>query len=168
MKRIVLTGPESTGKSVLSQQLAKRYNSLWLPEYARFYIAALKREYTYKDVLHIAKRQIQLEEELALFPNEYLFLDTDLIITKVWLEHVYNMVPKFIDDAIKRLPRHMHLLCDYDLPWEADPTRENPDKREFFFNWYKRELQNYNIEFKLVSGSGSSRFDSALKCLEKK
>ncbi|MEA1872820.1 MAG: ATP-binding protein [Bacteroidota bacterium] len=165
MKRIVLTGPESTGKSLLAERLSRQFDGLCLPEFARYYVANLQRNYTKDDVIYIALKQIELEQELSSFKPDYLFLDTDLIITKVWLKHVYNEVPQFIDDAIRKLPRDLHLLCDYDLPWEYDSTRENPDKREFFFNWYKRELEYYGLAYKIVSGTGESRVKMAINAV---
>ncbi|MDA3910604.1 MAG: ATP-binding protein [Bacteroidales bacterium] len=167
MKRIVLTGPESTGKSWLAGRLARHYNGLWVPEFARFYVANLQRNYAKEDVIYIARKQVELEQELVKCKPEYLFLDTDLIITKVWLKHVYNEVPQFVDDAIRNLPRDLHLLCNYDLQWEYDPTRENPDKREFFFEWYRKELEYYGLDYRIVSGVNSDRLNCAVNCLKR-
>src|SRR5215467_10584886 len=63
LKKIVAIGPESTGKSTLCEQLAKHYNTLWCPEYAREYLTIHGMNYTYDDLLTIAKGQIELEEE---------------------------------------------------------------------------------------------------------
>ncbi|MEA3447756.1 MAG: ATP-binding protein, partial [Bacteroidota bacterium] len=118
-KRIVVTGPECTGKSWLSYELARITSGMWLPEYARYYIHFLNRDYTKKDVLHIARMQIELESGMVAANPAYLFLDTGLIITKVWLEHVYGNSPAWLDTAIKNSPRHLHLLCYPDLPWSS-------------------------------------------------
>ncbi len=167
MKRIVLTGPESTGKSWLAQRLARQLDGLWLPEFARFYVANLQRTYSKDDVIYIARKQVELEQELVKFNPNYLFLDTDLIITKVWLKHLYNEVPQFVDDAIRSLSRDLHLLCDYDLPWIEDPTRENPDKRDFFFEWYKKELEYYGMNYEIISGVGEGRIKQANAAISK-
>ena len=162
-KRIVVTGPESTGKSWLSYHMAKETNSLWLPEYARFYIQHLNRNYNEADVLHIACMQAELEDEMSRCKPEYLFMDTGLIITKIWLEHVYGSSPQWLDDKIKMLPVHHHLLCYPDLPWEPDPLRENKDLRMHFFQRYKKELEHYELKYSIIKGRGEARLQNALQ-----
>lgn len=164
-KRVVITGPESTGKSWLSYHLAKETNSLWLPEYARFYIQHLNRDYTEADVQHIARMQAELEEEMARCQPEYLFMDTGLIITKVWLEHLYGSSPQWLDERIKKLPRHIHLLCYPDLPWEPDPLRENKDLRMHFFNKYQAEIEHYGLDFHIIRGRGEARLRNAMQAV---
>lgn len=166
VKRVVITGPESTGKSWLSRQLSLKTGGLWLPEYARFYVEFLGRNYSEDDVLKIAKVQIDLENQMAAATTDYLFIDTGLIITKVWLEHVYGRSPKWLDEAIRTQPRHMYLLCKYDLPWIPDPLRENPDLREFLFDWYKRELDYYGMNYHVIEGIGNKRLENALRALK--
>jgi NadR type nicotinamide-nucleotide adenylyltransferase len=161
-KRVVVIGPESTGKSTLCMNLALHYKTKWLPEYARTYIENLNRPYTNVDVLHIAKKQIELEKELAK-ENQLIFIDTDLIITKVWLLHVYKTCPKWIDDAIKNTPRTLYLLCYHDLPWEFDPVRENPQLRDYFFEWYKKEIEALNIPYIVVKGEGDMRLKDCIQ-----
>ena len=161
--RIVITGPESTGKTTLCQNLAAHYNTQWLPEYARIYIENLKRPYLQDDVLHIAKKQIELEEELAK-SNQNIFIDTDLIITKVWLLHLYGTAPDWIDEWLKNAPRSLYLICYPDLPWEFDPVRENPQLRDYFFEWYKKEIEALKIPYIVVKGEGEIRIKS---CIEK-
>ncbi|MGC9331675.1 MAG: AAA family ATPase [Bacteroidales bacterium] len=161
-KRIVVTGPECTGKSWLSYQLARETSGLWLPEYARYYIQSLNRNYTKEDVLHIARMQFELENGMVATNPEYLFLDTDMIITKVWLEHVYGSSPVWLDDAIKEMPRHMHLLCYPDLTWSSDPLRENKELRLYFFQWYEKEITSYGFPYAIIKGKGKARLKSAL------
>jgi NadR type nicotinamide-nucleotide adenylyltransferase len=164
-KRIVVIGPESTGKTTICEKLASHYNTKWLPEYARTYIESLNRPYTQNDVLHIAKKQIELEEELAKC-NNILFIDTDLIITKVWLLHVYKTCPDWINNAIKNTPRTLYLLCYPDLPWEFDPVRENPQLRDYFFEWYKKEIEDLNIPYFIVKGEGEERVKNCIEEIE--
>ena len=163
--RIVVLGPESTGKTTLCQELAGHYNAVWMPEYARDYVEKLKRPYVMEDVLHIARKQIELEEEFSQKSN-ILFLDTDLIITKVWLLHVYGTCPVWIDESLKKSPRSLYLVCKPDLPWEFDPVRENPDLREYLMNWYCQEIESLGFLYAFVSGVEAERTKCAIKALD--
>jgi len=162
LKKIVILGPESTGKTTLCQSLAEHYHTQWLPEYARTYIENLNRPYTQDDVLHIAKKQVELEEESAK-NNPVLFIDTDLIITKVWLLHVYGTCPSWIDEWLKNATRTLYLLCYPDIEWEYDPVRENPQLRDYFFEWYKKEIEALHIPYFIVKGIGDIRERSCIK-----
>jgi nicotinamide riboside kinase len=163
--RIVITGPESTGKTTLSQNLAEHYKTQWLPEYARTYIEKLNRPYSQDDVLHIAKKQVELEEELAK-NNQNLFIDTDLIITKVWLLHIYGTSPDWIDEWLRKAPRSLYLVCCPDLPWEYDPVRENPELRDYFLKWYCREIESYGFQYSFITGKGELRTENAIKVVD--
>lgn len=158
--RVGIVGPESTGKSILSAYLARRYDGVLIPEYAREYMESLAPwyNYTYEDVLSIAQRQIQqlsnplqcteiTDHSTELIP---VFYDTELIITKVWLEHKYGYCPDFIIEAIKQYPMDVYLLCYPDLPWMPDPVRENPNIRDYLFDWYEREIQNLSIPYYVI------------------
>lgn len=166
LKRIAITGPESTGKSKLCQQLADYYNDLWVPEFAREYIDKLGRPYTQSDILTIAKSQVELESETAKKAHRFLFCDTELIVTKIWSEHKYLNCDPWILEQIKKTDYHLYLLCDIDLPWEADPQREHPDLREYFFEKYRKELKSHKFNYKIVSGSGKERLDNAIKLID--
>jgi nicotinamide riboside kinase len=164
--RIVVLGPESTGKTTLCMELAEHFNMLWMPEFAREYVEKLKRPYTKEDVLHIACKQIEMEEEYS-HKASVLILDTDLIITKVWLLHVYKDCPDWINDALRNAHPTHYLVCKPDLPWEFDPVRENPDLREYLMEWYCREIEYYGFSYSFVSGTGKQRTESAIKTLVK-
>ena len=164
IKRIVLIGAESTGKTELSEFLSGKYNTVSVPEYAREYIENLKRPYTYTDVEHIAYKQIELENEFYQKTDKILFYDTYLIITKIWFKLVFNKVPDWIDKKIKDSNIDLFLLCNNDIPWIPDPVRENGgEMREKLFEIYKEELTQYGFNYKIVKGSGDDRFSNALK-----
>lgn len=165
LKKIAITGPESTGKSSLSQQLADYYKDLWVPEFAREYIDKLGRPYVESDILTIAKKQVGLEAESIKKVKEFLFCDTELIVAKIWSEHKYGRCNTWIIDQIEKSDFHLYLLCDIDLPWEPDPQREHPDLREYFFNKYLEELESHHFNYKIVSGNGKDRLENAIKLI---
>jgi nicotinamide riboside kinase len=122
--RVAITGPECTGKSTLAKQLASHFDSVYVPEYARDYIANLYRPYDYEDVLHIAKVQRDQVYEFFSGANGVLFFDTYLIITKVWFDVVYGRHPEWIDEELSRKIIDLYLLCDNSIPWTADAVRK--------------------------------------------
>ena len=168
MKKIILTGAESTGKTTLAKHLAKHYKTIWLPEYAREYVENLDRDYNYDDVLNIAKKQIELEREYSQKANKLFFVDTSLIITKVWFDVVYNNCPEWIDDEIKKENDELYLLCNNDIKWIADEVRENGgEKREELFKIYEQELIYYRKDYKIIKGGNfEKRFESAVNIID--
>lgn len=150
---IVVTGPESTGKTTLCENLAKHYHTAFIPEFARDYVSNLKRHYTYNDVIFIAKKQIELEEEYQKRANTILFYDTYLIITKVWLEVVYYKYPAWIDKQLQKKTIDYFLLCYPDIEWIPDQVRENGGKmREVLFKKYENEIKKINGEYFIIKG----------------
>ncbi|MEA3316599.1 MAG: ATP-binding protein [Bacteroidota bacterium] len=167
-KRIVLIGAESTGKTELAKYLSNYFGSMWVPEYAREYVENLSHKYSYKDVVHIAREQIELEKKYLEKANKFLFYDTFLIITKVWLEVVYNKCPKWIIDNIKESKIDLFLLCNNEIPWVKDNVRENGgEMRDKLFTRYKNELKHFNFNYKIVSGIGIQRKENAIKIINK-
>jgi len=167
IKRIVLIGPESTGKTTLTQQLAEHYQTVWLPEYAREYVENLNRPYTFDDVEIIARHQVELEKQLKQQANKYFFLDTDLIITKIWFDVVYQNCPKWIIDEIETTPRFLYLLCYPDIEWQPDKSRENGgEMRVTLYNMYKSELESFGLTYKVIIGKGDERLNNCVKLIE--
>jgi len=168
MKRIVIIGPESTGKSTLAQGLAFHYDCPWIPEYARSYMEELNRSYTYEDVELIARHQL---EELRDFETRfsatapYLFLDTDLIITRVWFLHVFKREPEWLASVIKNTAADLYLLCRPDLPWEPDPVRENENLRDYLYQWYMCEIKELSKPFAEIGGEGELRLQHAIQAI---
>ena len=164
MMRVGVIGPESTGKSTLCRQLSERYGYRWIKEYAREYVEALHRPYTYDDVLCIAHRQI--DELQAPYPEPIVLYDTELIITKVWMEHVFGQVAPEVEQAIRTQPMDLYLILTPDIAAEPDPVRENLDKREFFLDWYIREVQQTKQPYYLISGQGEARLQAAAEAIQ--
>lgn len=165
---IAIIGPESTGKTTLCQALSEHFGCEWIAEYARGYVEQLGRPYTYADVEQIAKKQVeQLRDYQQDSKGKLLLLDTDLIITKVWFAHVYGRIPEWIDSAIAEQKIDFYLLLRPNIAWEYDPVRENGDKREFFYDWYKREIERTGVPFAEIGGLGSQRTQNAIEAIEK-
>jgi len=165
MFRVALTGPESTGKTSLSRQLATHYHTSWAPEYAREYLEDKGPKYTLTDLEAMAHGQLRAEEhaeaEVARQGQRVFFCDTDLLVIKIWAEHAFSHCPDWILQRIKQRQYDLVLLLNVDLPWEPDPLREHPDLRHYFYQLYYRNLQELKAHFVEISGSPTERFEQA-------
>jgi len=166
MIRIAVTGPESTGKSWLAENLAAHYHCAWVPEYAREFLAGTKGEYTYNDILTIARGQFAGEQQKALEPGSFLFCDTDFVVTRIWCKVKYGKVHPWIRTMSREHRYDLYLLCNVDLPWEYDPLREHPQMRQKLFELYTAELKKLDANFRVVSGSGEERLVNAVGYVE--
>lgn len=164
MVRVGVIGAESTGKSTLCKQLAEQYGYRWIKEYAREYVEKLDRPYTYDDVLRIAHRQI--DELQATYDEAVVLYDTELIITKVWMEHVYGRVADEVTRAIQTQPMDLYLIPAPDITAEPDPVRENLDKREYFNEWYIREVKATGRPYSIIRGEGDERTRAAYEAIQ--
>ncbi|MEI6680146.1 MAG: ATP-binding protein [Mariniphaga sp.] len=169
IKKIVITGPESTGKTELAKALSLQLNVAWIPEYARSYIENLGRAYEYEDVVQIARYQIAQETKVALTINRGLLIfDTWLIITKIWFDLVYEKCPEWVVEHIHSSRIDLFLVCNTDLPWIADPVRENGgDKREHLLKLYCDEIRSFGFKYELIDGIGNERTVHAINALAK-
>ena len=159
--RIAITGPESTGKSTFARKLAEHYKTVWVPEFARTYINQLDRPYDQYDLTKMAKGQISHERKLISKANKYLFCDTELTVIKIWSEHKYgNVDPNILSEYYNR-SYDLYLLMNIDIPWEYDLQREQPEKREFFFDWFERELKAKKVPYRIISGNHLERIKRA-------
>jgi NadR type nicotinamide-nucleotide adenylyltransferase len=167
VKRIAIVGPECTGKTDLAQFLADRYQTQWVPEFARNYIETLNRTYNEKDLKLIADGQLALEDERAAIAKDFLFCDTNLIVIKIWSEFKYGSCDPEILEKMHARKYALHLLTDVDLPWEDDPLREHPDKRSELFTLYETELLKNKLPFVKISGDYTARRLAALEAVQK-
>lgn len=160
--RIAITGPESTGKSWLAENLAKAYHTSWVPEYARQYFENLDRPYNYEDVLAIARGQIAAEDSSLQSAYTYLFSDTECLVTKIWCDVKFDRCHQWIINQVELRPYDLYLLCDIDLPWQPDPQREHPHLRQYLFDLYRSELTDRKLPFAVVKGTGQARLECAM------
>ena len=147
MPKIIVTGPESSGKTTLCKALSEHYDLTYIKEYAREYLTDLGRDYTQEDLLKISKEQLESE-------NNSQLLDTDLITIKIWSKYKYGSCDNWILTQIKKQKseNRFYLLCKPDIPWEADPLRENPTNRNELFEIYKKELEALEHDYFIVEG----------------
>jgi nicotinamide riboside kinase len=192
IKKIVIIGPESTGKSTLCEKLADHYHTSWVPEYAREYLEKHGPDYTFEDLRDIAAGQLELEDEAVIklentqsansnqqlaisnqnsnFTTHHspLFIDTDMYVMKVWSEFVFNKCDNWILNRIAERKYDLYLLCDVDLPWIKDDLREYPDLkvRKKLFYFYKDLLVNQKTPWCHISGDYDERLSKATNFVE--
>jgi NadR type nicotinamide-nucleotide adenylyltransferase len=168
IKKVVIIGPESTGKSTLCKQLAQEYKTSWCPEFAREYLHKHGMNYTYDDLLAIAKGQISLEEQMIQLATgngkPVIFIDTNLYVMKVWSEFVFAKCHQWILEQIVERKYDLYLLCKPDLPWEKDELREYPDlqTREKLYAMYKALMINQSTSWVEINGNYEERLQKAI------
>ena len=169
MKKVVVIGPESTGKSTLCEQLAQSYKTTWVPEYAREYLTVNGMNYTFEDLLTIAQGQVALEESYIEKAKNapLLFIDTDQYVMKVWGEFVFGKCHQWTLDQITKRKYDLYLLCNIDLPWAYDVLREYPDPgpREELYNIYRNILLHQSVPWVEISGNYDERFQKAINAV---
>lgn len=170
--KVVLFGPESTGKTTLSRQLARYYNSVWVPEYAREYLQNKwnngRKTCQPKDLLPIAEGQMRLENELAQKADSVLICDTDLLETKVYSEAYYlGDCDSILEKYALENTYDLYFLTYIDTPWEADDLRDKPHDREHMFNVFEAALKTNKRPYVLLKGDKKKRLKIAVGHIDK-
>ncbi len=179
VKKIVIIGPESTGKSSLCKQLAAHYKTIWIDEYAREYLVKNGTNYSFENLLEIAKGQIEGEEsgirnwklgieKLQTTNHKPVFIDTDMYVMKVWCEFVFDKCHHWILNRIAKRKYDLYLLCNIDLPWVKDELREYPDlvSRQKLYHHYKDIMINQNVPWVEISGNYEERLAIAIAAVQ--
>lgn len=169
--KIVLFGPESTGKTTLSKHLARYYNTVWAPEFAREYLQKKwnneRKTCEAKDLLPIAIGQMKLENKLAKKADKVLICDTDLLETKVYSQEFYGgFVDEKLDEAAKTNKYDLYLLTYIDTPWEEDDLRDRPEQRLEMFNAFEKALKEHNCKYILLKGDKETRLKKATQAID--
>jgi NadR type nicotinamide-nucleotide adenylyltransferase len=165
--KIAIVGPESTGKSTMSAYLAKHYNTVWVPEYARGYCEKLTAPPSWQDEINMFYGQLALEKEFLPQANNLLICDTTFITVKIWSDYTFGKSPQEVLDKLPVHPYDLYLLLNIDLPWEEDPLRDFPNMREYFMDIWHRELDALNANYTLISGTGPERYEGATAAIGK-
>lgn len=165
MKTFIITGPESSGKTVLSQSLAQHFDAILIPEYARYYLNSISRDYTSADVIEISRHQSRTWWTHVLYDDKLIFIDTWNIVIYTWLNYKYNLVPDFVKASLNFWRKDCHfLLCKPDIPWTPDPLRENPHNREELYKMYIEVLERYGLSYSIIMGE--NRLEQAVNIVE--
>jgi nicotinamide riboside kinase len=163
--KIVITGPECSGKSTLSNALATKAETGMLDELSRTYLNGLDRPYNLDDIIRIAHLHVE-QEDLFAKQHSLLILDTDLITLEIWTEEKFGVVPEYISDQVRSRMYDHYLLCSPDFPWEYDPLRENPNDRDRIFDLYYSKLIGLNRSFSVLEGPHEQRLKKSLEIIQ--
>lgn len=169
--KVVLYGPESTGKTTLARQLAEHYKTVWVPEYAREYLQdkwdRVQQTCAPEDLLPIAEGQMKLENSLSKKATGLLICDTDLLETKVYSEAYYlGYCDPILEKYALRNKYSLYLLTCIDTPWEKDDLRDKPDERERMFAYFRETLEQYHRNFVILKGSKEQRLAAAINHID--
>lgn len=167
IRKIAIVGPESTGKSTISQELAKHYRVPWVPEYARYYCAALTADCTMQDEINMFHGQVALEESiLATAESDFIICDTTFLTVKIWSDEILGQSPSVVLDALRIRTYDFYILLDIDLPWQEDPLRDFPHLREHFMEVWHRELKAIDANYVVVGGI-DDRLQNVITAIDK-
>lgn len=151
----------------MAKKLAERYQTVCVPEYARYYCQNLNNQYTLQDEVNMYYGQVALEESLIpLASNELLIADTTIMTIKIWSDHLFGHTPEEVLSEIERRQYDFYLLMDIDLPWEDDPLRDFPEQRPHFLEVWKKELKQLNANYSLISGQGEARLENGIAAVQ--
>ncbi len=164
--KIVLTGPESSGKTTLAQALSQQWPAPLVTEYARTYLATTGGMYSESDLLDIARGQYTLEQIRLAACSDLIVCDTDLLVIAVWSHTKYGRCDPWIEETLLKNPGDLYLLCSPDFPWQYDPLREHPQLRQELYTMYLNRLNRWNLPFVEISGDPLSRLRQSMNLIQ--
>jgi NadR type nicotinamide-nucleotide adenylyltransferase len=166
VRRVVLTGSESTGKTTLAARLAEHYHTVFSPEFVREFMLAKGSPLTFQDHGPIARGQMAAEDDAVARATRVAFLDTDLVSTVVYCGHYYGQCPQWIVDAARARAADLYLLLDIDVPWVPDPARDRGDRREEMHALFRNALASFGLPFVEIRGDWDARLASACRAVD--
>ncbi|HBF19869.1 MAG: ATPase [Owenweeksia sp.] len=163
LKKTVLSGPESSGKSWLSEKLALHFKAEYIPEYARIYLQKHGTSYDEDIVLQIAQEHQKFQQQGMARAQNKVFLDTDMVNFRVWFWVAFGKTDPWIEKAIEEESDHRYLVLYPDLPWEEDPLREHPEERQYLFERHLSEVVSLGRPYRVIRGYGEQRLSNAIE-----
>jgi len=164
VERVCFLGGESSGKSILAEALAREFETQYVPEYGRDLWAAKNGGLNFADMIHIARRQVALEEEAAGRANRFLFCDTSPLTTLFYSRHLFGRAEPELERLANR-DYGLVVLCAPDFPFVQDGTRQPASFRALQHEWYLRELAARARPFLLAEGPVQERVLSVRRAL---
>ncbi len=161
MPKVIINGPECSGKTTLCEYLVKNLDAGYIQEYPRIYLEMTNGKYNQDDLEIMAHDINDLIEELD--DDRLWIIDTNNINIKIWYQYKYGKLPNDIrelDDNAQAI----HLLCKPDIPWEVDALRENPDDRDEIYDMYRKYMYEAEIKYHVIDGE--DRDTDALKVIQ--
>ena len=142
--KILVTGPESAGKSTLARGLAWVLDGIYVEEQARSYLHARGGHYTAEDLPRILAQQLSAERQAVALNSSFVLCDTGAEVIRVWSEVKYGGCDPFVLNAFHDSSYDLTLLCAPDIPWAHDKLRESrsQEEREALFHRYRSILPN--------------------------
>lgn len=164
-KVICIYGPESTGKSTLTRQLAEYYQVPYVEEFAKQVIDAKNGDISYEDMEMIVRGHHKAIEDALRQNPPLLFVDTDAIISKLWSNELFGKESPVIEEYIAKQHFDHYLLLDVDLPWVDDVHRYRPNERELFFQKCEEQLVRRKKHYTIIRGQNGQRLQNAISCI---
>ena len=166
MIRVVLTGSESTGKTTVAAELARRYGALLVPEFVRGYAEQRGGVIEFSDHGPIARGQIALEDEYVGRGSPLLVQDTDLLSTVVYCRHYFGSCPEWIEAAAAARRPDLYLLCEIDVPWIADGVRDRGDRRDEMQSLFREAVRVSGVRTIAIAGDETTRLAAAVAAID--
>lgn len=175
--KIVLFGPESTGKTWLAERLAMHFNTIWIAEYARTYLESKQKYYDFyskgseeiclqEDILPIVLGQMAIEDLQSKAANQLVFLDTNPLQTKVYVNYYYKAEYNWLLKILDERHYNFYLLTDIDIAWHPDAMRDRPNDRAGLFHLFKQELENRKLNYAIIKGNNMERLENAIAVVD--
>lgn len=169
-KRVVLIGPESTGKTTLAKELAKQFDTAWVSEYLREFaqnkLKSQDKEIRITDNYTIVQNQLNLENEALKKANKVLICDTNFLETMFYSHLYFGEVSDFFEFCLKNLKYDLYLLTNIDIVWQPDDVRDKPFDRKKHYDYFKNRIIDLNLPFVKIFGDRVQREQKAVLAIK--